>query len=639
MNPMIRSFFAVLAMLFCTQLVAANTVPEIRDLFSHPKFGSARLSPDGRYLAVVTPFEDEDRLIVLERKTNKPLSGFSFGSGTGIGFFAWANDERLLVSPVKKLGALETPRSTGELYAGNADGSKKIQLLGPQMKGENLSYGFHINSMNIDDSDNIIVTKGDSASYPTAYHLNIYTADVRKSVRSPVRGGDLLFDRNDVARVASGVTSENVSVIMYRASKDEDWKEIHKAPYGEETLNPVFVEKDSDWIWALSDIGHKTIGVVRFNGKTQALEPVFHDPDADVDTVIFSRDRKQVIGAIVGAGYPQHVFFDEKHQDSLLYRNIEKLFPGRFVRFGTFSKDMRFTTVQATGDKDPGSAFLLDSEKLQLTPLFQAMPWLEGKTFAEREAFKIQARDGLPLWGYLTLPSGKEENLPTIIIVHGGPHGVRDYWSFDPEAQLFASRGYAVLQVNFRGSGGYGREFARAGYQRWGTDMQHDLIDTVQWAINEGITDAKRICIYGASYGGYAALMNPIVAPDLYQCAIGFVGVYDLELLYGKGDVPARSEGVAYLNKVIGEDKTQLQTQSPLYQLDRLKIPVMVAHGEKDIRAHFRHYELLVAELKKRNHPHETLTKAGEGHGFYNVDNRVDLYTHMLEFIEKHIGK
>jgi acylaminoacyl-peptidase len=292
-----------------------------------------------------------------------------------------------------------------------------------------------------------------------------------------------------------------------------------------------------------------------------------------------------------------------------------------------------------SSDKEPGALYLLDTQSGKLTELLRSMPWLNPSLLADREAIKLKARDGLDLYGYITLPKGKQTKLPLIIIPHGGPHGIRDSWVFDREAQLFANRGYAVLQVNFRGSGGYGRQFLVSGFQKWHTTMQDDLTDAVNWAVAEGIADRNRLCIYGGSYGGYSALMSPIREPDLYKCAVGYVGVYDMPLMYGRGDVPARPEGRTYLERVIGTDENELRAMSPVYNLDKLKAALFLVHGEKDVRAHFQHYKELTAALDARGYAYEFLTKPKEGHGFFKEENNIELYTKMLTFFDKHIGQ
>lgn len=223
-----------------------------------------------------------------------------------------------------------------------------------------------------------------------------------------------------------------------------------------------------------------------------------------------------------------------------------------------------------------------------------------------------------------------------VVLPHGGPHGIRDWWEFDPEVQLLANRGYTVLQVNFRGSGGYGTDFERAGYGEWGAKMQDDLTDATRWAIEQKIAPADRICIYGASYGGFAALMGAAREPDLYRCAIGYSGVYDLELLHESGDpdVPA---DVAYLDRALGTDAAKRRAQSPVYNAQSIKAPVLLIHGSADRTAELEHAKRMRAALENNRKKVEWLALRGEGHGAYDEDTRREVYERILQFLDANL--
>ena len=253
---------------------------------------------------------------------------------------------------------------------------------------------------------------------------------------------------------------------------------------------------------------------------------------------------------------------------------------------------------------------------------------------------EVRTRDGKTLHGYLTLPKNSSgKNLPLIVNPHGGPHGVRDDWGFNPEVQLFANRGYAVLQMNFRGSGGYGNAFIRDGYRNWGTSMQDDLTDSVAWAVREGYVDKDRVCIYGASYGGYAALMSVVREPDLYQCTVGYVGVYSLPMMFAKGDIPNSRGGRNFQNDVLPQGNSAMQAYSPAYNVEKIKVPIMLVHGAKDQRVPIEQMNFLVKQLDAAGkQPEDIVVEDKEGHGFRDVKNNVNLYTRMLAFFDKHIG-
>jgi dipeptidyl aminopeptidase/acylaminoacyl peptidase len=225
-----------------------------------------------------------------------------------------------------------------------------------------------------------------------------------------------------------------------------------------------------------------------------------------------------------------------------------------------------------------------------------------------------------------------------VLLPHGGPFDVSDTWFFDEDAQFLASRGYLVLQINYRGSSGRGPNFVDDGYGKWGTRIQQDLIDGVKWAESQHYADAKRVCVFGGSFGGYSAMMSVIRAPQLFKCAIGYAGVYDLAMMYDKGDTKDSKFGKNYLEQAIGKDPKELAANSPDKLADKIDVPVLLIHGEEDQRAPFAQAKAMRAALETAHKPYEWLTKPHEGHGFYNEQNLVDMYNHLQAFLEKNIG-
>jgi Dipeptidyl aminopeptidases/acylaminoacyl-peptidases len=225
-----------------------------------------------------------------------------------------------------------------------------------------------------------------------------------------------------------------------------------------------------------------------------------------------------------------------------------------------------------------------------------------------------------------------------VLVPHGGPHGLSDSWFYDNDAQFLASRGYLVLQVNYRGSGGRGHAFEAAGYLKWGTRIQQDLIDGVKWAETKKYADPKRVCVYGGSFGGYSAMMTVIRAPDLFKCAVGYAGVYDLAMMYKKGSIGSDKLGKSYLSTVIGKDDADLAANSPDKLADKIDVPVLLIHGEDDQRVPFAQAKAMRSALDAAHKPYEWLAKPGEGHGFYTEANNIDLFNHLQAFLEKNIG-
>jgi dipeptidyl aminopeptidase/acylaminoacyl peptidase len=340
-------------------------------------------------------------------------------------------------------------------------------------------------------------------------------------------------------------------------------------------------------------------------------------------------------------GRPAMSLFDSGSPDGKALVDLMTQYPGEDVQFVSGTDDGSKAIALVEADVDPGTFFLYDRASNKFSPLLQRASWIDPTQLARKTPITLTARDGLKLNGYVSYPPGKEnaKNLPMVVFVHGGPFGLRDEWDYDPYVQAMATRGYAVLQVNFRGSGGYGYDFMSAGYHEWGGKMQDDVTDTTRWAIAQGLADPQRICIYGGSYGGYAALEGAVKEPDLYKCAIGYVGVYDLRLMNSRGDIPQNIYGREYLKRVLGTDETVLAQHSPVFQLNNLKAKVMLVVGGRDTRVPEVQGKNLHMALLERSVPHEWLYKADEWHGFYDEDNITELFGKVDAFLAANIGQ
>lgn len=292
-----------------------------------------------------------------------------------------------------------------------------------------------------------------------------------------------------------------------------------------------------------------------------------------------------------------------------------------------------------SSDRSPGDYYLFDTRTRKADYFAAVRDWINPEEMSERRPIQLKARDGTQLWGYLTLPKGRDpRKLPLVVNPHGGPFYIRDRWGFDSDAQLLANRGYAVLQVNFRGSGGYGSDFVTAGKKAWATTMIADITDATRWTIAQGYADPSRVCIYGASYGGYAALMSAIVEPDLYRCVIGYAGVYDLQLLKKDSDLASTNSGKKFFAEAIAGTDQEMIGQSPINYLDQLRAPVLIVHGKDDARAPFSQAKALRSALESRKHRYQWLVRGDEGHGFWQVENIEAFYSTLIGFIDQNIG-
>jgi dipeptidyl aminopeptidase/acylaminoacyl peptidase len=291
-------------------------------------------------------------------------------------------------------------------------------------------------------------------------------------------------------------------------------------------------------------------------------------------------------------------------------------------------------------DRDPGSYYLYDRDAAKASLLFSNMEKLDIEQLAERRPFNFKARDGLVIAGYLTLPSNPaKKKLPMIVLPHGGPFGVNDSWYFDEDAQFLASRGYAVLQVNFRGSSGRGVNFAEAGYRQYGGKMMDDLIDGVKWANAQPEIDASRVCTYGISFGGYAALMLPVREPSLFKCAVGYSGRYDLYSRFTQDSYRGDKRSQKFLAKTMGTDRAQLNQQSPAHLAAKIKLPVMLVHGGNDKTTEIDQAKMMRDALAESGNPAEWILENDEGHGFYDAQRRKEFFERLEAFLGKHLGK
>jgi dipeptidyl aminopeptidase/acylaminoacyl peptidase len=616
------------------------------------KFADIKLSPKGDYYAATVPLEDRTVLAVIRRADNKVTGHFALSENTHVAGFHWVNDERLLISTSEKYGLRDQPALTGELFAINADGSKPEHLVGYRVRNDGGSTGSKIqakkvgdvNAFLIDDlpaEDKVVlvaVSLNTTDPYTRAERLDVYSGRRVQVAQAPVRNASFITDNNGIVRFASGHGSDNVRKLYYRAGDGADWQLISDESATGIIEQPIGFSADNRT--AYFQIQHKQgpDSIASFDVATLARNELLRDDDVDPAGFIYRNGTSIPVGAFFLDGRSRTEFFDAASPEAKLYRSLEQAFEGHAVAVTSQTADGRLALVRAMNDRNPGDFYLFDTVSKKADYMVSRADWLDPDAMANVRPVSLTARDGLKLHGYLTIPKGSDgRNLPTIVLPHGGPFGIRDVWGFDSEAQMLAEAGYAVLQVNFRGSPGYGRSFREAGARQWGLAMQDDLTDATRWLVKEGVADPERMCIYGASYGAYAALMGVTKETDLYRCAVGYIGVYDLPTLHTDGDIQETKSGRTYVTDWIGERST-LAAVSPNRLADRIKVPVMLAAGGEDKRAPIQHTELMEKALIKAGVPVETLYYPTEGHGFYKEEHRREYYTRLLAFFARHLG-
>lgn len=622
-------FAAALALVPAVAAAAPVHVP-VGDFFKDPEFTSVSLSPTGKYITVSVPQGDRTVLAAFEVDGMKLVGKWDYGAKKHIDGVTWVNDERFLMYVSLKLGRFDFRVGTPDVYATNVDGSQRADM--PNLG----TYG--IVDLTWDDPRSILVQRSVESAFLFKY--DVYSGRVLTVATAPVQYGGFVLDGEQNIRYVIGGDDKLNNIILRRDG--DRWVEIFRSKMGEAQRTPMGFGKDGKRVlFSISDHGEPARWAL-VDPETGEETLVTRNPAVSPGSALSaSDDDDQLLAVRYHDGLPSYEFLDKDHPESKVYAGLMNAFPGKSVVFPDISRDGRYILVNAYSDRDPGSYYLYDSQTGRAQFLLAAMDWIKPEQMSETLPIVVPARDGTKIHGYLTIPAGTDgKNLPLVFHPHGGPHGVRDFWGFNPEVQFLANRGYAVMQLNFRGSGGYGSAFERQGYRSWGKLMVDDMTDAVDWAIREGIVDKERICTYGASYGGYAALQTVVREPTKYKCAIGYVGVYSLPLMFKDGDIPETDSGQAFLKRVMPETVAEQHAQSPAYNADKIRIPVMLVQGAKDERVPISQYNLLKEKLEQSgNAPEVTIVEDKEGHGFYDYQNQVDLYNAIEAFLDKHIGK
>lgn len=650
-----KKIIASLALLLiATPLIAMEVKTAVLENYAKPaQFINIKISPDGSYLAATARDDSGSvQLSVLDIKNFNVLSVTQSADGESVSSFEWVNNERLVITMAREVGALDVPAPTGELFAMNADGSRKTVLTGPRSRDREYVIANVVDWLP-NQSDRIMIYTAsmfEDDQFFTLWEVNVDSGAKRRAGRIPIRAGNgtsagVLVDQAGTARVAMGVAPEdnNAVVIMARDGANEDWYEIMRYPEDEGGFAPITVMPNGYEVMGLSNSKTDTRSISIYNLKTKQEEVLATHPSVDLSPIMSIRDGypNDLVGAQFEYDGIDAVFFQGSEDDDFaqVVQSLMATFPQRRVAVNSATRDSNQVILSVASANDPATFYLFDRKERKLTPIAQAQPWLQKDQIPTTQTISYSAQDGTTITGLLTLPrQGEAKDLPLILLPHGGPHGIRDsIATMDTDAKVLAEHGFAVLQPNFRGSGGFGRSFQSAGYRKWGLLMIDDMTAGVDYLIKEGIADSQRMCVYGASYGGYAALMSVIREPKKYQCAIGFVGVYDLDLMFEEGDTTEVMAGQNFLAKVIHPDVEKRHEQSPVHRADEVQVPVFLIHGEKDPRAPFTHAKRLREKFDELDHEYEWMTKKEEGHGFYKPENNVERWTRMLEFLDKHI--
>ena len=630
-------------------MACASAQVDVDRYVKQDSYDRVKISPNGEFLALTMNLADR-QILLIQRRSDGKFTGKAAGlENSAVADFWWVNDHRLVVAMAEKLGSRDAPQQTGELHGVNADGSGAKLLVGSTNQDRSSSgavYDFTGSTWQfaelIDtlpkDPQKVLVSISDYAVEPTTRvaRMDVDTGRTIDVATAPLKRATFASDGAGLVRFAEGKDRENYSRLLYRDNNDAEWRVVNDERTSGLLEFPLGFSADDKT--AYLQVQHQTgpDSIVSFEPATGKRVELLRDKLVDPDFLIYAQDELAPVGANFVSDRRYNVFFDETGADARLYRTLEAAFPGESVVVTSRTGDGKLALLQVSSDTNAGDFYLYDTSDQSAKGLFSRRNWLDPKTMSPTRSVQFAARDGLQLHGFVTVPKGAGPGLPMVVLPHGGPFGVADTWDFDEDVQVLAEAGYAVLRVNFRGSGNYGRAFMHAGAREWGQRMQDDVTDATRWAITQGIADPKRICIYGASYGAYAAMMALAREPDLYRCGVGYVGVYDLPLMYREG---ARQATYVknWFNDWLGKEAT-LAAVSPTQQAARMTQPVFLAAGGKDWRAPIAHSERMEKALKAAGRAPETLYFATEGHGFYTAAHRREFYAKLLKFLSHNIG-
>lgn len=608
------------------QTMKAPLIP-LKNFFKNSDKTNYQISPDGKYLSYLAPVNSRMNVFV-QAVGGKEAKQITFETSRDIAGYYWANENRIL-------------------FLKDAGGDENYKLFGVNLDGSNpkgLTDFEGVMTQLIDElpeqSDFVIV--GLNKRNPEIfdpYRLNIVTGELTMLAENPGNIQSWVTDHDGKLRVAVVTDGVNNS-LMYRETEEQVFKTVLTTNF-KSSVEPLFFTFDNQNLYVISNLNRDKSAAVILDLKTgQEKEILFSHPEVDIQSISYSRLNKKLISAIYVTEKTQRHYFDKDTEQR--HNWIKTQLPNMEFSVVDITKNEDIAIIRTHTDKSLGSFYLYNSKTPSLEKITDVAPWIDDNQMAEMKPISYQSRDGLTIHGYLTLPKGIDaKNLPVVINPHGGPWH-RDQWGYNPEVQFLANRGYAVLQMNFRGSTGYGKAFWEASFKQWGQNMQNDITDGVKWLIEQGIADSTRIAIYGASYGGYATLSGVAFTPELYACAIDYVGVSNL-FTFMETIPPYWKPFLDMMHEMVGDpsiekDSLMLRASSPVFHVDKIKAPLFIAQGANDPRVKKSESDQMVEALKKKGVEVQYLVKDNEGHGFRNEENKFEFYETMEKFLELHLA-
>ena len=603
--------------------IEAPVIP-LEHFFRNPDKAYFKLSPDGLKISFTAPWNNRMNVFVqyIDKDSTVRITS---SSERDITYYFWANDNRLIY--LQDTFGDEEYR----LYAVNIDGTGHKDLT----PFEN-TRAYVIDELeDIPDEILIALNMRDKKVFD-AYRLNITTGDLVVEAQNPGNITEWITDHNGKIRAA--ITTDGVNTgYLYRENEIENFKMVGVTNF-KNYLMPAAFTFDNKYVYAISNINRDKAALVIFDiANFKEIESVFEHYDVDVENIYLSKKNKKLTAVSFTTWKREYHFFD--NDEKKLYEYLSKMLPGYEIAVVSRNRDEDKVFVRTYSDKTLGAYHLYNIKTNKLEKLAEISPWLKENEMADMKPITYKARDGLTIHGYLIVPNGvRTSDLPVIVYPHGGPW-IRDRWGFDMTGQFFANRGYAVLMMNYRGSDGYGKKFWEAGFKEWGKGIQNDITDGVNWLVQQGIADPKRIGIYGYSFGGYCAMAGMTFTPELYKCGVDYVGMTNIYSFLES--IPPYWESFReMLYEMVGDpvkDSILLHDYSPFFHVDKIEAPLLIAQGGNDPKVRLEDTKELLRILKKNRVTVQYIFKENEGHGFNNEENRIELYRKMENFLAKYL--
>jgi len=670
----IKTKIIILALLLFGLVGNTYSSENIRKFSQLPDTFSIKISPNGEMIGVLREINSERMLSIINIDTKELIFNHSYVKKGEIGGFSWLSNERLLMSKVTKFATRNSKYPTGELYAVNIDGKKEVILTGRGAKRssntnkDDPKQRATLVDLLKDEPNKILVQFFSSDQFNRLYKIDTSNGKMERYATPPVKQPMYVFDSTGNLIAVRGIDPKtfNVDIYIYNknlpvdylvgsscsnrsidcveatakkkgtSSSNPDWTFWKTGPW-DERLRLISYDKDSKSLITIENQDNDLSGIYRTNLNTGSIKLIYRHENVEVGSVLTTEDG-EVYAASFMDGFPSLVYFKGESEEKETLKYLKNLFPGSLISLGDISDDKTRATFVVSSDTNPGIFYFHDTETGQLTPLAKLWNDIDYSNLATMDPFSFKTKDGAIIHGYITKSKiGKSSDSPTIVHPHGGPEGIRDFWGFDHRSQMLASEGFNVLQINFRGSGGYGLKHERYIRANW-DGVLNDLFDGMEFLHKKGEINKFNSCIYGGSYGGYAATQAAIMRPDLFKCSVSDVGVYDLPGLFVDGDIQGSRGGKPQLAIRLGKDVENQKRMSPHYNAEKLKVPFYIIHGKQDVRAPYKHAVKFSKKLNKLGFEHKTLFIAKEGHGYSNEQVRYESNLELIKFFKKHLN-